>query len=264
MNPAAGEAPRAFFGRDGEWFRPTSHSRGPWDPDACHAGPPTGLLARAAESAVPDQRLVRITVDLTRPVPFAGFRLVTEVLHSGRRVSTAQVTMFDGDDRRVVTARTLHMAERPETDHPTAAWNPPTLSEATDGPFPSERTGHGLPLFRDAATFRYPPGEDSSPGPTTAWMRTVALLADEEPSGFQRLCPLADCGNAISRNATMTVTGAINADLTIVVHREPQGEWFGSQSVSHWQPDGIGMSDSLLFDQHGAVGRAIQTLVVDP
>ena len=36
--------------RDGsEWFSPTDHARGPWDPDACHGGPPTALLVRALE-----------------------------------------------------------------------------------------------------------------------------------------------------------------------------------------------------------------------
>ena len=46
----------------GEWLRPTDPCRGPWDPDACHAGPPTGMLIRAAERLLPDQRFVRITV----------------------------------------------------------------------------------------------------------------------------------------------------------------------------------------------------------
>jgi hypothetical protein len=49
-----------------------------------------------------------------------------------------------------------------------------------------------------------------------------------------------------------------------VLHREPVGEWFGIQAVSHWQPDGIGMADALLFDTEGAVGRALQTLLIRP
>ena len=71
------EAPttRHLDGRDVEWFTPTDHCRGPWDADACHAGPPTGLLVRAMERAVPDVRLARVTVDLTKPIPMAGFRI---------------------------------------------------------------------------------------------------------------------------------------------------------------------------------------------
>jgi len=80
----------AFFTSvDNQWFEPTSHTRGPWDVNACHAGPPTGLLARAAELALPDKRLVRITVDLIRPIPFSGFSVSANVTRSGKTVSTA-------------------------------------------------------------------------------------------------------------------------------------------------------------------------------
>ena len=34
-----------------EWFVANDVARGPWDPDACHGGPPTGLLVRALEHA---------------------------------------------------------------------------------------------------------------------------------------------------------------------------------------------------------------------
>src|ERR687897_794240 len=33
--------PDAFFTIEGEWFRPTEYARGPWDPNACHAGSPS-------------------------------------------------------------------------------------------------------------------------------------------------------------------------------------------------------------------------------
>jgi hypothetical protein len=56
----------------------------------------------------------------------------------------------------------------------------------------------------------------------------------------------------------------VNADLTINLHREPRGEWFGSRSVSHWQSNGIGLADALIFDEFGPVGRATQTLLLTP
>ena len=90
------------------------------------------------------------------------------------------------------------------------------------------------------------------------------MLGDENPSPFQRICPLADCGNAFSRNGETTEYTFVNPDLTIVLHREPIGDWLGSSTVSRWEPSGIGMADSLLFDEHGAVGRAVQTLVITP
>ena len=95
-------------------------------------------------------------------------------------------------------------------------------------------------------------------------MRALPLLPDETPSGFQRIAPLADCGNAVSRNADLDTFGFLNTDLTILLHRDPVGEWCGSDAVSRWEPTGHGMSDALLFDERGPIGRAIQTLIVSP
>lgn len=253
---------------DGEWIEPTDLCRGPWDPAACHAGPPTGMLVRASERLVPHQRFVRITVDLTRPVPQAGFRIIGEVVRAGRTVSTTQLTIVDASGRAVLSARALHMSPQPERELPTTPIDTPLLADAEPGLFPVQRAAHDLPFFLHAVEMRYPPGHDHRPGPTTGWMRTVPLLsaADAEQhggvSGFARLCPLADCGNAISRNADAGDLAFMNTDLTVVVHREPVGDWFGTQSVSRWESDGVGVSDSLLFDERGAVGRAIQSLVI--
>jgi hypothetical protein len=100
------------------------------------------------------------------------------------------------------------------------------------------------------------------PGPTTMWMRTVPVLDSEEPTPFQRICPLADSGNAIGRNAEPEEVAFVNADLTITLHRKPRGPWLGSRVISHWQQNGIGMADAMLFDDHGPVGRAVQTLLL--
>jgi hypothetical protein len=253
----------AFFTIDGDWFLPTEHCRGPWDPNACHAGPPAGLLARASERLLPDEQLVRLTVDLTRPIPYAGFRIDAAVTRKGRTVSTTEMTIVDEDGRPVVAARGMHIAPTDLGDVPTAASATPHLAEAQPGAFPFAAGGHGLPMFSGAVEMRYPPGDDPGPGPTRAWMRTVPLLADEAPSPFQRICPLADCGNAISRNANPLPLTFINTDLTILLHRPPVGEWLGMDSISRWEPNGVGMSDSLLFDDEGPVGRALQTLVIN-
>jgi hypothetical protein len=252
----------SFFTLDGEWFRPTEHCRGPWDPDACHAGPPTGVMARASELLVPDQQLVRLTVELSRPVPHAGFRVEAVVTRAGRTVTTTEMTLVNGDGKPVVTARGMHVAARDMSGLPTAPLATPKLSEARPGGFPIRVGSHDLPMFSGGVEMRYPPGEDNDPGPTRAWMRTVPLLDDEESSPFQRICPLADCGNAISRNADPGELAFMNTDLTVLLHRPPVGEWLGMDSVSRWEPSGIGMSDSLLFDDHGPVGRALQTLVI--
>ncbi len=251
-----------------EWFVPTGFARGPWDPDACHGGPPTGLLARALERTLPDIRLARLTVDLARPVPMAGFSIETEIVKAGRATGTTRATIVDADGVPRAVATGMHVMTSPVALFPAVLDNSgletPRLADSEPGAFPIARLLHDLPAFNRAVTQRYPRGEGPNPGSTTVWMRTIALLPDEDPSPFQRICPLADCGNAFSRHAEPGQVQFINADLTVALHRDPVGEWLGSRTVSHWQPSGIGLADALLFDDDGPVGRALQTLLLRP
>jgi hypothetical protein len=223
---------------------------------------------RALERALPAQRLARVSVDLGRPVPMAGFRIATEVLRTGRATAITRATIIDGDGRERVTATGLHGAVTPVPLFSSTLDNSgivtPRLADAVPGPFPIAPRSDGRTMFRDAVTLRYPPGEDNLPGATTVWMRAMPLLPDEEPSPFQRIGPLADCGNAFSRHTERDRLQFINADLIIVLHRDPVGEWLGSRAVAQWQPSGVGLADALLFDDEGPVGRALQTLLLRP
>jgi hypothetical protein len=263
--------PDTFFtvtgrGDGSEWFFPTDLARGPWDPDACHGGPPTGLLVRALERAVPAMRLARISVDLGRTVPMAGFTIVSEVTRTGRTTANSTAAILDADGKVRTTATGVHLAvtdvplfEGPFDNHGTVT---PRLADSTPGEFPLRRATHDWRGFRDAAEVRYPRGEDNRPGLTTVWMRTVPLLPDEEMSPFQRISPLADSSNAFGRNTEPERFQFINTDLVIALHRDPIGEWLGSRSGSTWQPTGSGLADALLFDDQGPVGWALQMLLV--
>ena len=56
----------------------------------------------------------------------------------------------------------------------------------------------------------------------------------------------------------------INADLTIHLWRAPCGEWIGLDARTLVHPGGSGIAESVLHDEHGALGRAFQTLVIRP
>ncbi len=254
----------AFFREAGGVFIGNDGARGPWDPEACHGGPVAALLARALELQVPDRVLVRLTVELPRPVPVAGFTIEASTVRAGRSVAATSAALTDGAGRVCATAYGLHLQQADIGDVPSPPQPAPTLSEAVPGPFPITAARHPLPMFGTAVEARYPPGEDRRPGPTTLWLRTPAILEGEEPSPFQRMCPLADCGNAISRNVELDEATFVNPDLTVFLVRPPRGAWLAAQAVSHWQPSGIGLSDAALFDADGFVGRAVQTLLIRP
>jgi hypothetical protein len=250
----------------GEWFLPTDFARGPWDASACHGGPPTALLARAAERALPELALARLTVELVRTVPMAGFSIGTEVVKAGRSTGTTRSVIVDAHGGLRAVATGMHISPSPVALFPATLDNSgvvtPRLADAEPGDFPISKIRHDQPGFSRAVTTRYPAGD--GPGATTVWMRTIPLLPGEEPSPFQRICPLADCGNAFSRHAEPDQVQFVNADLTVALHREPVGHWMGSRVWSHWQPSGLGLADALLFDDEGPVGRALQTLLLRP
>ena len=244
----------AYVGNDG--------ARGPWSEDACHGGPVAAAVARSAELAAPSKQLARLTLDLFRPVPVAGFRVDAQLVREGRMVAAVSLRLTDLQGSLCATASALLMTSADIGDIPTTDWEPPDFARTVATEFPRIRGGHGLKAFADSVEVREPADTPFALGPNTLWMRTTPLLEGETMSPFQRLCPLADCGNAMSRNADASVVRFINPDLSIHLHRTPSSEWIGASFVSRWEPTGSGLSTALLFDDKGLLGTAQQTLLL--
>jgi hypothetical protein len=103
------------------------------------------------------------------------------------------------------------------------------------------------------------------PGPGRVWMRMrYPLLAGEELTPLARLAATADFGNGISAALPFDRYLFINADLTIHLQRPPRGEWIGLDARTLLHVGGTGLAESVLHDVDGPVGRAFQTLVVEP
>lgn len=249
-----------------EWIVPTELARGPWDRDACHGGPPTAMLVRALEREIPIHRLARISVELSSPVPLAGFGIETRVVRTGRTTSQASAAILDADGVVRSSATGIYVRRSDDPVVPETLDNSglelPIVADAEPGAFPMRGSMPDWVGFSSSVEVRYPPGSDGGGGRTTVFMKTVPLVADEVASPFQRIAPLADCGNAFSRHANPDELQFINTDLVIALHRDPVGPWLGSRSSSQWQPSGMGLADALLFDDHGPVGRALQTLLL--
>ena len=255
---------KAFFRAEDDWYIGNDAARGPWAANACHAGAVTGVIARELELAVPEKQLTRLTVSFSRPVPIAGFCVETEIERNGRSAATVVARLRDQENRVCATASSLHIATHSYPDLPSAVIPRPSFAEARSGNFPITNPLHDLPFFGNNIEIAYPPEETTEPGPTTLWMRTLPILESEKPSPFQTLCPIADCGNGISRNADSSQATYVNADLTVVAYRLPESDWLASQAISFWQPSGIGVAQATLFDKVGSLGTALQTLIIRP
>jgi hypothetical protein len=117
-------------------------------------------------------------------------------------------------------------------------------------------------MFADAIEIRFVAGAFGG-GPSTAWFRLRhPLVAGEQPSPLQRLAAAGDFGNGISAVLSWDEYLFIDPDLTLYVDRDPVGEWICLQSQTTLAPDGIGTAESVLFDERGRIGHAMQALLV--
>jgi hypothetical protein len=112
--------------------------------------------------------------------------------------------------------------------------------------------------------YRFISGTFLEPGPAQVWLRMKhPLVAGEEPSPLQRVIVAADAGNGVSSPLDWRRYLFINVDLSVHLHRMPEGEWIGMDAVTVPERTGIGLSDTALHDERGRIGRAAQTLLVD-
>jgi hypothetical protein len=249
----------AFYVLDGDRVLPSELTRGPWDPDAQHAGPPSALLARAIELCEPREgmRVGRLTVEILAPVPIAPLTLSVAVVRPGRSVEMVEASLA-GPDGELVRARgwrlaTADITEDWEQDEP-----PPGIEDASALEFftTGERVG-----WHTAMEIVFARGKFLEPGPATVWMRPrVALVEGEEFTPLQRVMVAADGGNGVSAPLDWSGFIFINTDLSVHLLRPPVGEWVCLDAVTH--VDGIGMTDTALWDERGRIGRAAQTLLV--
>jgi hypothetical protein len=110
---------------------------------------------------------------------------------------------------------------------------------------------------------RFVEGGFLEPGPATVWLRQrQPLVAGEEASPLQRTLVVADVGNGVSAALDYHRYLFINVDLTVQLERLPAGEWVGVEARTLPRPEGVGTAESVLSDERGRIGRALQTLLV--
>jgi hypothetical protein len=256
----------AFYVPEGDGFAPTPSTRGPWDPEAQHAGPPAALAARAIEALEPGGRwqVARFTLEVLRPIPLTPLRTEARVVRPGRRVQLAEASLVD---ERGEVARASAWRIRPSAASvPAAGQEPPPFDPPLDSP--------SLPVFDPpwegesyftAMEWREARGSFFEPGPAAVWMRTrIPLVAGEEPSPLARVLVVADSGNGISSVTSPLEYLFINTELTVHLFRLPLGEWVCLDAVSRIDPSGIGVAESTLWDEVGRIGRGNQALLVAP
>ena len=255
----------SVFERSDGRFVATKLARGPWDPNALHGGAPAALLMREFERVPAPEglSLARVTYELLRPIPVGPVEIRAEVARPGRRVQLLEGSISAGGTE-VVRARALRVQAADAGDGAHAD-RPPPPGPAGGRPAELELIVPHRPMFApDAIEIRFVAGRWGG-GPSTAWFRLRAPIVEgETPSELQRLAAAGDFGNGISATLSWDDYMYVNPDLTLYIEREPTGEWICLESETRIARDGIGMSESILYDERGRVGRATQALLVAP
>jgi hypothetical protein len=246
-------------------FVATAHTQGPWDAGLQHAGPPSGLIVRAIEQVAPSvsgpAQVARLTVEILGAVPVGELRVRAALARRGRSVELVEAELLAGD-QPVMRARAWRIRRAP-------VGLPPDVLSAPE-PAPrraAEASGFTDPVWRAgylrAIEWRFAEGHFEAPGPAVVWARQrVPLVAGEDPTPLQRLVVLADSGNGLSRQLDPQGWWFINIELTVHLHRRPRGEWMCLAARTTLDDEGLGLAETVLFDDDGRVGRGAQALMV--
>jgi acyl-coenzyme A thioesterase PaaI-like protein len=266
------DLPDAVFHLDGDVAVPTPLARGPWSASAQHGGAPAALLARTVERCDPGPAdfVARLTIELLRPVPLEPLTVAARTTRPGKKVQWIEASLSaDGVEVARATGLRLRTDELalPVPERETRDFAGPGDSEAFVITFTDddERDGAVMPVgFWRAMDVHLATGSWTESGPSSVWFRLrVPVVAGEEPSPLQRVAAAADFGNGVSNALERGTYLFINPDLTIYLHRPPDGEWVGLDARTHAEANGVGLAESALHDEHGRIGRSLQSLLID-
>ena len=254
--------PGSFFTLEGETLLATALTRGPWSNEHQHGGPPSALLARAAESYGEDAGryfVARLTVDYLKPIPIAALKVTVEPQKLGKTAQRLVTRLWARDDElaRATALRIRRVSGSAVSPRAAALPSPEGLPPFV---FPFFRHEVGYHRGIEVRYLRGRFGDNA----VAAWMRlTVPLVEGEQPTGLQRVVLLADAESGICNPLDVTRHTFVNPDLTVLLDREPLGEWLCLDATASCSPLGVGLAQSAVHDLHGVVGRSAQTLVVE-
>ena len=268
LTDALSDLPDAFYRRDGDAFVATDATRGPWSSAHQHAGPPAALISRCIARALPEMRVARLTFDLAKPIPIGRLRVDVEEVRTGRKAALRFARLVC-EGKEIATATALLLRTESVVDEADLrAGDSPGVTAWSPAP-PADCEPYVFGFFRDrvgyhvAMELRVARGVFGS-GAMSVWMRArVPLVEGEALSPLDRVVLASDSGNGVSVYLDLAEYTFANADLSVHLHALPAGEWVCLDATTITGRDGIGMAESLLFDERGAIGRAVQTLLLE-
>ena len=254
----------SIFRVDNDSVTVSPYASGPWNPNMQHGGAPAALAVWVAENvpAAGPMRVARLTLDLLRPVPVAPLRVRSEILREGKKIQLVAVHL-EANGVEVARASILKVrtggAEFAEIER----------ADALDLPLPEQGVERRAPersaqSFGASASLRSVKGEFGTPGPAAIWFKfNRDFVEGQVNSPVMRAVAAADFSNGISSELDFASWIFINADLSVSLSRNPEGDWILLNAQTWLGNDGGGMAAARLADRKGYFGRVVQNLVID-
>ncbi|MEU5951249.1 thioesterase family protein [Streptomyces sp. NPDC047525] len=245
-------------------YKPTPHAGGAWATDEQHFSPLGGLIVHAIDrylAAGPDNGLVlsRISFDILGRLALDECEIRVETIRPGRTIELLEAVVLMAD-RPVVRARAWLLGSGDTSAVAGGGADRLTPPEALT-PWPMASVWPGGYI----ASLDVRPLAPPQPGRTTAWISTgLDLVAGQTASPLASFIALVDTANGIAVRQQPTEWMFPNVDLTVHLHRQPEGKWTGLDTTVTFGPTGQGITSTVLHDTTGPVGHAQQILTVRP
>jgi len=164
---------------------------------------------------------------------------------------------LDGEWRAVARVSAWLLATGDTGDVATDRFAPLVEGQATD----IAHDWEGAPGYLETISWRRQ--RDTDGGSPVVWMRALTpVVDDEETTAVQRLALVVDSANGAGAVLDPEKFLFMNTDTAVHLHRLPSGSDFGVRARGSIGPDGVGVTTAEIFDRHGFIGTAAQTLLV--
>lgn len=263
----------AFYRRDSDHpglFHSTVKTRGPWDENAQHGGPPSalllrGMLDRVASDVDGEFAVARLATEFLRPVPILPLTVEARIVKAGRTAVRVAATL--SAEREVMTATAIFLRQDPNIAPPSARpdghvdepWPDPESLDSTVFTFFTHDEG-----YHRAVDIR-PVDPPWGTTPARFWGCPRIALVDGEPTAPEEaVVILADAESGMGPPVDPMRYTYANPDLTVYFARRPEPGMVGLDIRSMAGDAGVGLSEARLRDARGIFGRSAQSLVIAP
>jgi hypothetical protein len=201
-----------------------------------------------------------VTLEILSAVPVKPCEIKVEVVRGGKRVELLRGEYIAEGKTYLVAHAWRFISETGVTSVVSDSYIIPPLPEPQ-----IFRSFQGVSYFPygEAIDWRFTEGGYDKFGPATVWSKPlIPLIEGLVIDPLEALMLMVDSANGISAELDIRDWTFVPVDLTLGLHRQPEGEWVGMDARTVIGNDGIGQTSTVVFDARGKVGQSIHSLFI--